>query len=126
MLAVTTRLEEQVNTIAGSTTVTVKLQLLLLPQGSLAVTFTVVVPGGKKSPLEGEELMVSGPQPPLAVTSKNTYAPPLSSLVVTTKFDEQFKTIDDTGGFTCTVKLQLVNMRSEEHTSELQSPCNLV
>jgi hypothetical protein len=71
-LAVTTRLEEQVNTIAGSTTVTVKLQLVLLPQESLAVTFTVVVPGGKKSPLEGEELMVSGPQPPLAVTSKNT------------------------------------------------------
>ena len=72
MLAVTTRLEEQVNTIAGSTTVTVKLQLLLLPQASVATTKTVLVPIGKKSPLEGEELMLNGPQPPLAVTSKNT------------------------------------------------------
>jgi hypothetical protein len=91
-LAVTTRLEEQVNTIEGSTTVTVKLQELLLPQLSLAVTITMFVPTGKKLPLAGEELMFNGPHPPVAVISKNTYSPPFSA-AVTVMFVEQFNTI---------------------------------
>ena len=54
--------------------------------------------------------MFSGPQPPLALTSKNTYSPP-ASLAVTVIFVEQFKRIGGyTGGLTCTVKLQLVEV----------------
>jgi hypothetical protein len=53
LVAVTVILEEQFSAIGGSTTVTVKLQLVLLPQVSLAVTNTVVVPTGKVLPLGG-------------------------------------------------------------------------
>ena len=48
---------------------TVKLQLVKLPQESLAVEFTVVVPTGKKLPLGGSEYTFGDEsQPPLAVT----------------------------------------------------------
>ena len=50
-------------------TVTVKLQLALFPQVSLAVLFTVVVPIGNVLPLGGVEFTNGGGlQPPLAVT----------------------------------------------------------
>ena len=50
-------------------TVTVKLQLVLFPQVSLAVEKTVVVPIGNVLPLGGLALTNGGgEQPPLAVT----------------------------------------------------------
>ena len=59
----------------GGYTVTVKLQVALLPQVSLAVAKTVVVPTGKVLPLAGLATMFGGVQPPLAVTVKKTVAP---------------------------------------------------
>ena len=53
LTAVTVRLEEQFRTMRGRTTVTVKLQLVVLPQVSLALVSTVVVPMGKVLPLGG-------------------------------------------------------------------------
>ena len=63
---------------------TVKLQLVELPQVSLAVEITVVVPTGKLLPLGGLATMVAGLQPPLAVTVKNTTAPlgPVATVVM--------------------------------------------
>ena len=62
----------QVSTIGGfvtELTVTVKLQLVLFPQVSLAVLKTVVVPIGNVLPLGGlAETNGGGLQPPLAVT----------------------------------------------------------
>jgi hypothetical protein len=55
-VAMTRIFEEHVRTMGGYTgglTVTVKLQLVLLPQVSLAVVVTVVVPMGKVLPLGG-------------------------------------------------------------------------
>ncbi len=52
-------------------TVTVKLQLVLLPQESLATELTVVVPIGKVLPLDGDAITNGGGlQPPLALTLK--------------------------------------------------------
>ena len=67
LVAVTVRFDEQLMASRGYT-VTVKLQLLLLPQVSLAVAVTVVVPMGKVLPLGGLATTVGGVQPPLAVT----------------------------------------------------------
>ena len=67
LVALTTMFEEQARTTGGQPlTVTVKLQLVLLPQLSVAVQVTVVVPGGKVLPLGGLQLTVTGPQPPVA------------------------------------------------------------
>jgi hypothetical protein len=52
-VAVVVMLEGQFSTIADCTTVTTKLQLVLVPQPSLAVTLTVVVPTGNVLPLGG-------------------------------------------------------------------------
>lgn len=83
---------------------------MLLPQLSLAVTRTVVVPTGNALPLGGLAITVGGLQPPLAVTVKNTVAP-LALVALTVRFDEQFNTIGGyTGGCTITWKLQLVNV----------------
>jgi hypothetical protein len=73
-------------------TVTVKLQLVDVPQLSLAVTITVVVPTGNVLPLGGVAVTFGVEQPPLAETLKNTFAP-LELVAVTVMFDEQFKTI---------------------------------
>jgi hypothetical protein len=74
-------------------TVTVKLQLVLLPQESLAVTNTVVVPTGNVLPLGGLAVTNGGGlQPPEAVTVKNTTAP-LELVAVVVMLEEQFKTI---------------------------------
>ena len=66
--AVMVRLEEQVSTIDGNVcrlTVTVKVQLVVLPQESLAVVVTVVCPMGKVLPLGGDDERFSGElQPP--------------------------------------------------------------
>jgi hypothetical protein len=69
LVAVTVMLDEQFKTIGGLATVTVKLQLVLLPQESLAVAVTVVVPIGNVLPLGGLALTNGGGlQPPLAET----------------------------------------------------------
>ena len=61
--AVMLRLEEQVSTIGGyvfGLTVTVNVQLVVLPQESLAVVVTVVCPMGNVLPLGGEDERFSG------------------------------------------------------------------
>ena len=69
LVAVTVMLEGQVSEMGGLTTVTVKLQLVLLPQVSLATLVTVVVPIGKVLPLGGFALTNGGGlHPPLANT----------------------------------------------------------
>ena len=59
---------EQLNTTAGhGLTVTVKLQLVELPQPSVAVQVTVLVPTGKVLPLGGlHTTFGGGRQPPVA------------------------------------------------------------
>jgi hypothetical protein len=67
----------------------VKLQLVLLPQVSLAVHVTVVVPMGNVLPLGGLHTRFGGGlHPPLAVLLKNTVAP-LGPLAITVMLDEQ-------------------------------------
>src|ERR1019366_8936934 len=96
LVAVAVMFEEQFSTIGGYTgglTVTVKLQLVNVPQPSLAVVSTVVVPTGKVLPLGGLALMNGGGlQPPVAETVKNTVAP-LELVAVTVMFDEQLRLI---------------------------------
>ena len=70
------------------TTVTVKLHVAVLPQVSLAVTVTVVVPTGNVLPLGGLATTVGGVHPPLALTVKNTVAPP-GPVAATVIFDGQ-------------------------------------
>ena len=66
-VAVTVMFDEQVSVICvGGLTVTVKLQLAVWPQASLAVQVTVVVPIAKVLPLGGLQLIVTGGHPPLA------------------------------------------------------------
>jgi hypothetical protein len=67
LVAVTVMFDEQLMLIGGLTTVTVKPQLVLLPQLSLAVTATGVVPTGNVLAVGGFSTIVSGPQPPPAV-----------------------------------------------------------
>ena len=78
-------------------TVTVKLQLVLLPQVSLAVVNTVVVPIGNVLPLGGLATTVGVLQPPLAVTVKNTVAP-VELVAVTVMLDEQVSAIGEVVG----------------------------
>jgi hypothetical protein len=92
--------EEQFRTIGGYTgglTVTVKLQLVNVPQPSLAVTVTGVGPTGNVLPLGGMTLTNGGGlQPPVADTVKNT-AMPFELVAVTVMLDEQLRLI---GGLT--------------------------
>jgi len=63
-------LVEQVSTMGGGLlwiTVTVNEQLVVVPQVSLAVQVTLLVPSGKLLPLAGVQLTDGGLQPPLAV-----------------------------------------------------------
>ena len=111
LVAVTVMLDEQVRTIGGRVTVTVKLQLVLVPQLSLAVVNTVVVPIENVLPLGGMALTDGGGlQPPLAELLKNTTAP-FELVAVTVMLDEQIKAIG--GRVTVTVKLQLVLLPHE-------------
>ena len=68
LVAVTVRFDEHVRLIGvNGVTVTVKLQLVLVPQVSLAVQVTVVVPIGNVLPLGGLQLTNGGGlQPPVA------------------------------------------------------------
>ena len=53
LVAVVVMLEGQFTTIEDCTTVTTKLQLVRVPQPSLAVTLTMVAPTGNVLPLGG-------------------------------------------------------------------------
>ena len=59
----------------GGLTVTVKLQVLVWPHKSLAVTLMVFVPTGKLLPLGGLAVTVAWLQPPLALRLNETTAP---------------------------------------------------
>ena len=90
------RFEEQVSTIGGyvcPVTVTVNVQLVELPQESLAVVVTVVVPIEKVLPLGGEDMSKSGElHPPYAEAVKYTVAV-LELVAVTVKLEEQANVI---------------------------------
>jgi hypothetical protein len=60
--------EEQVSTMGGRVTETVKLQLVVVPHVSLAVQVTGVVPIGNVLPLGGLQLSEGGLHPPVAET----------------------------------------------------------
>jgi hypothetical protein len=92
LAAVAVMFVEQFKTMGALATVTVKLQLVLLPQASLAVTSTMFVPIGKVLPLGGLAMMVGGLHPPEAVTVKNTAAP-LELVAAVAMLEEQFSTI---------------------------------
>ena len=67
-----------------SFTVTVKLQVELLPQPSVAVTVTVVVPTGKVLPDAGTAVIVTAPvQFSVAVGVKLTAAPQIPGVLLT-------------------------------------------
>jgi hypothetical protein len=77
LVIVTVMLVEQVRTSGAhwkGFTVTVKLQFVLLPQASLAVQVTVVVPSGKVEPLGGVQVTVTGGQVLVAELVKKTTA----------------------------------------------------
>ena len=74
--------------LKGAYTVTWKVHCALLPQVSLAVINTVVVPIGNVLPLGGLATILGGVQPPLADGEKNTTAP-AGPLAATTMFDGQ-------------------------------------
>jgi len=106
LVVVTVRFEEHVTLSGGSATVTLKLQLVIDPQGSLAVVVTVVVPRGKRLPLGGlANREGGGAQPPLAEQVKKTTAP-FELVAMTVRFEGQF-TLSG-GSATVTSKLQLV------------------
>ncbi len=73
--------------------VTVKLQLVLVPQVSLAVQVTVVEPTGNVLPLGGVQVTVGGEHPPEAVLVQNTTAEFEHVCAVTRMLEEQFNTI---------------------------------
>ena len=94
--AVMVRLDEQVSTIGGYVcrlTVTVNVQLVLLPQLSLAVVVTVVWPSGNVLPLGGVDVIVRFvPHPPKAEVLKYTIAL-LELVAVTVRLEEKVRTI---------------------------------
>lgn len=66
-----------------SNTVTVKLQLAVLPAASVAVQKTVVVPTGKVEPLTGEQIEVTPGQLSVAVGGGNVTTMPVGGVQVT-------------------------------------------
>ena len=60
---------------SSSSTVTLKEQLALLPDASVAAHWTMVVPFGKRLPLAGLHTMLALPQLSVAVAAKATTAP---------------------------------------------------
>jgi hypothetical protein len=68
LVAATVILDEQVSTMGGRVTETVKLQLVVVPQVSLAVQVTGVVPMGNLLPLGGLQVSDGGLHPPVAET----------------------------------------------------------
>jgi hypothetical protein len=61
-------LDEQVSTMGGRVTKTVKPQLVVVPHVSLAVQVTGVVPMGNLLPLGGLQVSDGGLHPPVAET----------------------------------------------------------
>ena len=107
-VAFTTRLLEQV--ITGdwvSFTLTVKLQVLLLPCVSVAVLVTVVVPTRKLLPLAGELTTLTPGQLSAAVTTKVTLLEHVPENALTTRLVEQV-IVGNSVSLTVTVKLQLL------------------
>jgi hypothetical protein len=68
LAALTVIFDEQVSTMGGLITETVKLQFVLVPQVSLAVQATGVVPIGNVLLLGGLQLTDGGLHPPVAET----------------------------------------------------------
>ena len=66
-----------------SVTVTVKLQVELLPQASVAVAVTRVVPTAKNDPDSGLKVMVAEPQLSVAVAVNETFAPHIPAALLT-------------------------------------------
>ena len=67
LVVLTTMFEEQVSTTGEQgLTVTVNEQFVLLPQLSVAMQVTVVIPSGKVLPLGGLQVTTVGAQPPVA------------------------------------------------------------
>jgi len=60
-----------------------------MPQGSQPRQLTVVVPIGKKLPLGGLQVTVTGPQPPVPVLTQVTTAPLVQVAAVTVILLEQ-------------------------------------
>src|SRR5260221_2446372 len=75
-----------------SFTVTVNLHVLELPESSVAVLITVVVPFGKLEPLAGTLVTLTPGQLSLAVTTKVTLLAQLPGAVVTLRFAGQLIT----------------------------------
>jgi hypothetical protein len=103
-------------------TVTAKLQLVVLPQASVAVQVTsVLVLAEKQLPLGGEQLTVTGPQPPVAELEKFTTTQ-LEQPALTVMFDEQVSTIgEQCGPLTVTAKLQFVLLPQESVAVQVTS-----
>jgi hypothetical protein len=95
----------------GSTsfTVTVKLQVLVLPWPSLALQRTVVVPRGNANPLAGTQLTVAAPQLSVAVGTANvTLLEQLPTDVLTMTFPGHGVMAGGSVSLTVTVKLHPV------------------
>src|SRR3989454_12083718 len=106
-----------------SLTVTVKVLVPTLAWLSVAVHVTVVAPNGNVDPLAGVQLAATLPSSrSVAEAVKVNTAP--AALVASTVAFAGTVTTGPVVSFTVTVNDAAV--RSEEHTSELQSPCNLV
>ena len=91
----------------ASFTVTVKVQVLLLPLLSLAVQFTVVNPRLKVEPLGGTQVRLVTAQLSVAVTVKFTTWLQVPAAVLVVTFPEQVRA-GAAASFTVTVKLQLL------------------
>jgi hypothetical protein len=68
LVIVTVRFDEQLSTMGTRVTVTLNPQFVLVPQVSVALQFTGVVPTGKVLPLGGLHVTDGGLHPPVAVT----------------------------------------------------------
>ncbi len=73
---------------SGRLTVTLKLQVFVWPQRSLAVTYTTLVPIGNTLPLGGVAVRTGALQPPVAERLKLTAAP-LEPVAITFVFAGQ-------------------------------------
>lgn len=83
-----------------SWTVTVKLQLLLLPPKSLLTQFTVVTPGGKMLPEAGEQTSTGLASQMSEVVTTNVPTAPVGPVLSSTRFVEQ----DIVGGVVSTTE----------------------
>ena len=80
--------------------------VLVLPEASVAVTVTVVIPTGKKLPEAGELVTVTPGQLSVAVGVKETFAPHWPGVLPTMMFAGQV-TIGGCTSFTLTVNVHV-------------------